>query len=246
MLVFAHGFGCDQTMWRDVAPAFESTHRVVLFDHVGSGASDLSAYDPQRYRTLDGYAEDVLEILEILALDDVTFVGHSVSAMIGVLAAGAEPGAIGRLVLLGGSPRYLDDDDGYVGGFARADVDDLLEAMDRNFAEWSRSMAPVVMNTPGRPDLDAELEGAFLHNDTSSVRDFARATFLCDHRADVKKVAVPTLILQTSDDPIVPRAVADRLHEWIPGSRLVLLDATGHYPQLSRPEETIRALREFV
>lgn len=244
-IVFAHGFGCDQTMWRHMAPSFETTHRVVLFDHVGSGASDRTAYDRERYGRLAGYAQDVVEILDALDLEGVTYVGHSVGAMIGVLAAAAAPGRIGRLVLLGASPRYLDDG-GYPGGFSREDIDDLLGSMDRNFAEWSRAMAPVVMNTPGRPDLVQELEGAFLHSDAEIAQHFGRVTFLSDHRADLDAVAVPTLILQSTDDPIVPMAVAEYLHEHIAGSRLVTLQATGHYPQLSGPEEAVRAIRELL
>ena len=245
VIVFAHGFGCDQTMWRHVVPAFETTHRVVLFDHVGSGRSDLASYDRDRYVSLHAYAEDVLELLDVLGLHDVTFVGHSVSAMIGVLAANAQPGRIGRLVLLGGSPRYVDEP-GYTGGFARADADDLLEALESNHAEWSRSMAPVVMGTPGRPDLEDELSSSFLHTDAEVAAHFGRVTFLCDHRADVQRVRVPTLILQSTHDPIVPAAVASWLHEHLPGSRLVALEATGHYPHLSGPSETVRRIREFA
>lgn len=244
-IVFGHGFGCDQTMWRHVVPAFEATHRVVLFDHVGSGRSDLTAYRRDRYASLHAYAEDLLEILDVLGLSGVTFVGHSISAMIGVLAANAAPGRIGRLVLLGGSPRYVDEP-GYTGGFARADIDDLLEALESNHAEWSRSMAPVVMGTPGRPDLEEELSSSFLHTDAEVAAHFGRVTFLCDHRADVQRLQVPTLILQSTDDAIVPPAVATWLHEHIPGSRLVTLAATGHYPHLSGPSETVRRIQEFV
>lgn len=243
--MFAHGFGCDQTMWRHVAPAFEHSHRVVLFDHVGSGASDLTAYDRERYGTLDGYARDVLEILTTLALEDVTFVGHSVGAMIGVLAANAEPGRIGRLVMLGGSPRYVDDAN-YVGGFGRADIDEMLESLDRNFAEWSRAMAPVVMGTPDRPELEHELNASFLQTDAQVAQHFARVTFLSDHRGDLARVTVPTLILQSTDDAIVPPEVAGYMHEHVPDSRLVLMGATGHYPHLSGPDETVRRIREFL
>lgn len=244
-IVLGPGFGCDQTMWAEVTPAFEQTHRVVLFDHVGSGASDLTAYDPQRHGTLDGYARDLLEILAALELTQVTFVGHSVSAMIGVLAANAQPGRIARLIMIGGSPRYVDDT-GYVGGLSRSDVDDLLEALDVNYAEWSRSMAPVAMGTPDRPDLEDELEASFLRGDNDVARRFAHVTFLCDHRADVARVTVPTLILQSADDAIVPRTVAEYLHEQIAGSRLVVMQASGHYPHLSGPDEVARHIREFL
>lgn len=244
-VVLGHGFGCDQRMWRHVAPAFEEDHRVVLFDHVGSGASDLTAYDGDRYATLDAYAADVVEILETLELRDVAFVGHSVSAMIGVLAANAAPGRIGRLALLGASPRYIDDAE-YRGGFSRADVDDLLETLERNFAEWSRSMASIAVATPGRPDIEHELERSFLQTDAAVARQFGRATFLCDHRADLARVQVPTLVLHSTDDPIVPDEVAEYLHRHIAGSTLRRLHATGHYPHLSGPAETVRHLRDFL
>ena len=244
-MLFAHGFGCDQQMWRFVAPAFEDDFRVVLFDHVGSGGSDLSAWSPQRYSSLRGYADDVLEICRELELERVVFVGHSVSAMIGVLAAAAEPARFDRLVLVGPSPRYVDDE-GYAGGFTSEDIEGLLESLDSNYLGWSSAMAPVIMGNPDRPELGAELTNSFCRTDPAIARHFARVTFLSDNRDDLAAVTVPTLVLQCSDDVIAPDAVGAYVHERIPGSRLVHLAATGHCPNLSAPEETVAAIRSFV
>ena len=244
-MLFAHGFGCDQQMWRHVAPAFEPDHRVILFDHVGAGQSDLSAWDPERYATLDGYTEDVLEICAALDLEDAIFVGHSVSAMIGVLAAARAPERIGKLVLVGPSPRYVDDE-GYTGGFSRADIDELLESLDSNFLGWSSAMAPVIMGNPDRPELGEELTNSFCRTDPDIAAQFARVTFLSDNRADLADVAVPTLVLQCSEDAIAPDAVGDYVHRAIAGSTLVRLDAVGHCPNLSAPDETTAAIRAFV
>jgi sigma-B regulation protein RsbQ len=244
-MVFAHGFGCDQQMWRYVAPAFETDHRVVLFDHLGAGASDTSAYDPARYDRLEAYAEDVLEICRALDLADATFVGHSVSAMIGAIAAERGPEYIGRLVMVGPSPRYIDDE-GYVGGFSRADIEELLESLDSNFLGWSSTMAPVIMGNPDRPALGAELTESFCRTDPAIAAQFARVTFMSDNRADLERVRVPTLVLQCSDDVIAPSAVGDYVHRAIAGSTLVQLRAVGHCPNLSAPEETIEAIRAFA
>ena len=244
-MVFAHGFGCDQHMWRYVTPAFEADHRVVLFDHVGAGGSDLSAYSPDRYSTLDGYASDLLEICHELDLTEVVFVGHSVSAMMGVLAAVREPDRFAKLVLVGPSPRYVDDGD-YVGGFSREDIDELLESLDSNYLGWSQAMAPLFMGTPERPELGEELTNSFCRTDPDIARHFARVTFLSDNRADLGAVTVPTLVLQCSSDVVAPRPVGEFVHGAVPGSELVVLEATGHCPNLSAPEETIRAIKAFV
>ena len=244
-IVFAHGFGCDQAMWRFVAPAFEADHRVVLFDHVGAGGSDLAAYDFERYASLDAYAEDVVEILRALALEDVVFVGHSVSAMIGVLAAQRAPERVGALVMVSPSPRYVDDD-GYVGGFAADDVDELLESLESNYLGWSSAMAPVIMGNTDRPELGAELTNSFCRTDPQIARQFADVTFRSDNRADLADVRAPTLVLQCAQDAIAPREVGAYVHAAIPDSRLVLLDATGHCPNLSAPQETIAAIRDFL
>jgi sigma-B regulation protein RsbQ len=244
-MLFSHGFGCDQNMWRLVAPAFEEDHRVVLFDHVGAGSSDLTAYDRRRYDSLEGYAEDVLEICEALDLTGVTFVGHSVSAMIGVLAALRAPDRFAKLVLVSPSPSYIDDGD-YVGGFGRADIEELLESLDSNFLGWSSAMAPVIMGNPDRPELGEELTNSFCRTDPDIARHFAHVTFLSDNRGDLPRVRIPTLILQCADDAIAPQSVGAYVHEQIAGSELVLLDAVGHCPNLSAPEETVAAIKAFL
>ncbi len=244
-MMFAHGFGCDQHMWRRVAPRFEAEFRVVLFDHVGAGGSDLTAYDPDRYDSLRGYAEDVLIICRELDLVDVIFVGHSVSAMIGVLAAVAEPDRFAKLVLVGPSPRYIDDGT-YVGGFSESDIIDLLESLESNYLGWSSAMAPVIMGNSERPELGEELTESFCRTDPRIARQFARVTFLSDNRADLGKVSTPTLVLQCRDDVIAPVAVGEYVADAMIDSRLVLLDATGHCPNLSAADATSAAIAEFV
>jgi sigma-B regulation protein RsbQ len=243
-MLFVHGFGCDQNMWRFVAPAFEDRFRVVLIDHGGAGGSAQSAYDPAKYSSLDGYATDVLELCAELDLREVVFVGHSVSAMIGVLAANREPERFAKLVLVGPSPRYLDDD-GYVGGFGADDIEELLESLESNYLGWSTAMAPVIMGRPDRPELGAELTESFCRTEPSIARHFARVTFLSDNRADLAAVRVPTLVLQCSSDVIAPLEVGDFVHRAVPDSRLVVMRATGHCPNLSAPEETVAALKAF-
>ena len=244
-MLFAHGFGCDQNMWRFVAPAFEDDYRVVLFDYVGAGKSDLAAYDAGRYATLDGYAQDVLDVVHALDLREVVLVGHSVSSMVAVLAANREPGRLERLVLIGPSPRYVNDPP-YVGGFERADIDGLLEMMDRNFIGWANFLAPAIVRNPDRPELGEELTASFCSTDPVVARRFAEATFLSDNRADLPRVKVPALILQCSDDMVAPLEVGEYLHRELPESTLRVMTATGHCPHMSHPEETIRLMREYL
>jgi sigma-B regulation protein RsbQ len=244
-MMFAHGFGCDQNMWRLVAPAFEDRFRVVLFDHVGAGGSDLSAYNPDKYSDLQGYAEDVVTIAHELGVRDGVFVGHSVSAMVGVLAAKQAPELFSDLVLVGPSPRYIDDG-AYVGGFTEAQIHELLEFLDSNHMGWSHAMAPVIMGNPDRPELGEELTNSFCRTDPEIARRFARATFLSDNRADLEGVTTRSLILQCSDDVIAPQAVGEYVHQKLSNSQLVTLNATGHCPNLSAPQETINAIQAFV
>lgn len=244
-IVFAHGFGCDQAMWRHVAPAFAHDYRTVLFDHVGCGGADNSAYDARAYATLQRYADDVLEFCAELGLRSAVFVGHSVSAMIGILAAIRAPERIGSLVLVGPSPCYYRDGD-YDGGFERSDLDGLLEAMDDNYLIWSRSFAPAVAGNAERPELADELASSFCRADPDIARQFARLTFLSDHRADLARVTVPTLVLQCAQDAIAPEQVGRYVHRQVRGSRFVQLAATGHCPHLSAPAETIAAIRSFL
>ena len=244
-MVFAHGFGCDQTMWRFVAPAFEADFHTVLFDAVGAGRSDLNAYDPAKYASLSGYAADLVEIGHELGLRDAVFVGHSVSAMVGVLASLMAPRLFESLILIGPSPRYINDGE-YVGGFEAAQIDELLEFLGDNHMGWSSAMAPVIMGNPDRPALSEELSASFCRMDPVIAKNFARVTFTSDNRSDLPKVAARTLILQCSDDSIAPRQVGEFVHRTIAGSKITYLDATGHCPNLSAPEELIRAIRAFV
>ncbi|CAA9475026.1 MAG: Hydrolase of unknown specificity RsbQ, part of a novel [RsbQ - PAS domain] bacterial sensing module [uncultured Solirubrobacteraceae bacterium] len=244
-MLFAHGFGCDQNMWRFVTPAFEQTHRVVVFDYVGFGASDHAVWDETRYATLEGFARDVLEICRELDLIDTVFVGHSVSAMIGVLAAKAEPARFARLVLVGPSPRYIDDE-GYVGGFTRDDIDGLLDSLESNYLGWSSAMAPVIVGNADRPELGEELTNSFCATDPDIAAHFARVTFLSDNRADLETVQTPSLVLQCTDDAIAPQPVGEYVHAHLPHSELVLMRATGHCPNLSAPEELVAEIRAFV
>jgi sigma-B regulation protein RsbQ len=244
-MVFAHGFGCDQAMWRMVTPAFERDYRIVLFDYVGHGGSDLAAYDAARYSTLDGYATDVLDICRALDVERGVFVGHSVSAVIGAIAAIREPQRFDRLVMIGPSPRYVNDA-GYVGGFERQDIDGLLDALESNYLGWSSSMAPVIMGNPDRPQLGAELTASFCRTDPEIARQFARVTFLSDNRQDLPRVVARSLVIQCTDDVVAPEAVGRYVHQHLPNSEFTLLAATGHCPHVSAPGETIAAMRAFL
>lgn len=244
-MVFAHGFGCDQNMWRHVAPAFEYRFRVVLFDHVGAGGSDLKAYSKNKYSNLAGYADDVVEIGNELGLKGAIFVGHSVSAMIGVLASFRAPDMFRSLVMVGPSPRYIDDED-YIGGFKEQQIAELLQFLSDNHMGWSAAMAPTIMGNPDRPELGEELTNSFCRTDPEIAKEFARVTFNSDNRADLAKVAIPSLILQCSDDVIAPLTIGEYMHKRIPNSKLIVLKATGHCPNLSAPEEVISAMRGFV
>ena len=244
-MLFAHGFGCDQNMWRYITPAFEDEYRVIAFDYVGSGRSDTRAYDAKRYGSLEGYARDVLDIVHALDLRDVIFVGHSVSSMIGVLAANREPDRFAQLVLIGPSPRYINDDQ-YVGGFNRSDIDGLFEMMDKNFLGWANFLAPAIMKNPDRPELGEELTESFCSTDPIMARRFAEATFYADNRADLAAVSVPSLILQCSDDMVAPPEVGKYLSENLRQSTLRQMKATGHCPHMSHPEETISLIRQYL
>lgn len=246
VLMFAHGFGCDQSMWGDVLALIDPRQATVLFDLVGSGGSDLSAYDPEKYSDLAGYATDVLEIIDVLGLEDVVFIGHSVSAMIGVLAVRRQTRrAIGRLVMVSPSPRYINDGD-YHGGFEPTDIEELLETLDSNYLGWSRTMAPVIMGAPDQPALSDRLANSFCRTDPDIARAFARTTFLSDNRADLPLVDVPTLVLQCSQDAIAPKAVGAFVAHAIPDANLVVLDVIGHCPHMSAPAEVVSAIVDFL
>lgn len=244
-MVFSHGFGCDQHMWRFVEPAFRSRFRTVLFDHVGAGRSDLKAYDPVKHADLRGYASDLLEVGRALDLHEAVFVGHSVSAMIGALASIEAPSMFSKLVMVGPSPRYIEDDD-YEGSFSAAEIEELLASLADNHLGWSAAMAPAIMGNPDRPELGEELTNSFCRTDPDIAKQFARVTFTSDNRADLAHVRAETLILQTRDDIIAPEQVGEYVNRAIAGSRIVYLDATGHCPNLSAPAAVIAAINEFV
>ena len=244
-MLFAHGFGCSQEMWRYIVPHFAEQYRIITFDLVGAGGSDLSAYDRSKYDSLHGYADDVIDIVDALDLTDVVFVGHSVSAMIGVLAAGRAPARFGALLLVGPSARYVNDD-GYIGGFTADAMDGLLDALDTNYLGWSGAIAPVIMGNVDRPELGEELTGSFCRIDPAIARHFARVTFLSDNRGDLAAVTTPTLVLQCTDDAIAPVTAGTYVHENIAGSAFVQLTATGHCPNLSDPDQLAREMAAFL
>jgi sigma-B regulation protein RsbQ len=244
-MIFAHGFGCDQNMWRYVVPAFEQDYRIVLFDYVGSGKSDLLAYNESRYSTLNGYADDLLEICLDLELKNAIFVGHSVSSMIGIIASIRNPSAFSRLILIGPSARYINDGE-YIGGFERCDIEDLLDTMDKNYIGWANFLAPAIMKNPDRPELGEELAESFCSTDPIIARKFAEVTFLSDNRQDLHKVKVPSLILQCSDDLIAPFEVGNYLADHLPLSTIKIMSATGHCPHMSDPTETITLINEYL
>lgn len=244
-LVFAHGYGCDQSMWRHVAPQLGERYRTICFDLVGSGGSDVRAYDFQRYSSLHAYAEDLIEIIDAFATGPVIYIGHSVSAMIGMLAAIRQTGKFAAQVMVGPSPCFINDGD-YIGGYNREDIDGLLGMMDERYDEWAGALAPVIMGTPERPELAEELTASFRRTDRAVARHFARVTFTADHRADVAKCTTPTLILQCSDDLIAPREVGEYLLRQLPSARLAVIGNVGHCPHMSSPGASIDAIDAFL
>ncbi|MGV3540214.1 MAG: alpha/beta fold hydrolase [Rufibacter sp.] len=244
-MIFAHGYGCDQNMWRYITPAFEEEYKIILFDHVGFGKADTSAFTQAQYSTLQSYAEDVLDICRELDLQNAIFVGHSVSAMIGVLASLKEPDRFSKLILIGPSPRYINDEH-YTGGFSQEAIDGLLATLDSDYLNWSRTLAPVIMGNPDKPELGQELAQSFCRSNEEIAKSFARVTFLSDNRGDLKHLKTECLILQCSEDVIAPLEVGKYVHENLPNSKLVILDATGHCPNLSAPEETIAAMKNYL
>lgn len=244
-IVFAHGFGCDQTMWRYLIPAFQDNYKVVVFDLVGSGKSDLSAYSSEKYCCLSGYASDVIDIIDECCREPVIFVGHSVSAIIGLLACNASPEKFLAQIMVSPSPRYINDD-AYVGGFNNEDIDDLLNAMESNYLGWSSAMGPAIMGAPDQPALGIELSNSFCRNDPTIAKEFARTTFLSDHRSDLTKSNVPSLIIQCHDDIIAPVAVGRHMAKVTPHSTLHIIQNIGHCPHLSSPDASIHAIREYL
>lgn len=244
-MLFAHGFGCDQNMWRYITPAFQDEYRIILFDYVGAGKSDLSSYNPERYESLYGYAQDVLEICEELELRDIIFVGHSVSSMIGLLAAIERPHYFSHMIMVGPSPCYINDRD-YIGGFERQDIEGLIETMEKNYIGWANFLAPAVMANKDRPELAQELVDSFCSTHPVIANQFAKATFFSDNRVDLPKLKTPSLILQCSDDIIAPLEVGTYLNKNLTNSTLQVMKAKGHCPHISEPEETIRMIKDYL
>jgi sigma-B regulation protein RsbQ len=244
-LLFAHGYGCDQTMWRFITPAFRDEYKIVLFDHVGSGKSDLQAYSREKYSSLQGYASDIVEICDVLALPNVTLVGHSVSAMIAVLAAIESPASFSSIIMVCPSPRYINDGD-YIGGFTPQDIESLLESLDSNYLGWSSATAPAIMGNSDRPELGEELTESFCRNNPDIAKHFAKVTFLGDNRADLPKLTVPSLVMQCAADIIAPAHIGEYVQQHTPQSTLAMMEATGHCPHLSAPEETITVMKRFL
>ncbi|HEY9693881.1 MAG TPA: alpha/beta hydrolase [Oculatellaceae cyanobacterium] len=245
-MLFAHGFGCDQNMWRFLTPNFENDYKIFLFDYVGSGKSDLSAYSAERYSNLNGYVQDVVDICEALDLTDVIFVGHSVSSIIGILASLQVPHRFAHLILIAPSPCYINDLPDYLGGFERTDIEGLLDIMERNYMGWASLLAPIVMKNEEHPELTNELETSFCSTDPVIARRFAEVTFLSDNRHDLPKVTVPSLILQCSDDALAPIEVGHYLHRHLLGSTLQVMKATGHCPHMSHPQETLHLIKQYL
>jgi len=245
VMMFAHGFGCDQNMWRFIYPAFEAEYKIVLFDHVGAGSSDPSAYSYKKYDNLDGYAHDIIEIANVLEVKDMVFVGHSVSAIMGLIATDIAPELFKSIILVSPSPSYINDEE-YIGGFDRFEIDELLESLENNHLGWSMAMAPVIMGNSDRKELGDELSNSFCKTDPEIAKHFARTTFLTDKRDILQQAKIPSLILQCSNDIIAPVEVGRYMHELMPHSKLVIMNATGHCPNLSAPEETIAAITSYL
>ena len=245
-IVFVHGFGCDQMMWRYVVPAFTQEYQTVVFDLVGSGKSDLSAFDLERYSNLNGYARDISEVIEALELWNVVLVGHSVSAILCAIAAINEPNRFSHLIMVAPSPRYINDLPNYFGGFEREDIDEMFDLMDRNYMGWASFLAPITMKNEGDPKLAAELEASFCSTDPITARTFATATFYGDNRQQLPQVPIPCLVMQCANDSIAPDEVGKYVHQHLPQSTLVKMNATGHCPHLSHPQETITVIRNYL
>ncbi|HYE56026.1 MAG TPA: alpha/beta hydrolase [Chitinophagaceae bacterium] len=244
-MLFAHGFGCDQNMWRFITPAFAEDYKIVLFDYVGAGKSDLRHYNPERYSTLNGYAQDILDVCDALQLRDVILVGHSVSSMTGLLAALEKPEYFSHIVMVGPSPCYINKD-GYVGGFEQRDIEELLETMEKNYIGWANFLAPNIMGNPDKPELRQELTDSFCSTDPVIAHRFAKATFYSDNRADLSKLQVPSLVLQCSEDIIAPTGVGEYVYRNLPHGSFRLMKAKGHCPHMSAPEETIELIKEYL
>jgi sigma-B regulation protein RsbQ len=244
-IIFSHGYGCDQNMWRFITPAFEKEYHIILFDHVGSGKSDENQYDFTKYNSLEGYAEDVIELIEELALEKVIFVGHSVSSMIGLLSAAKRPDLFQSLVMVGPSPCYINNGD-YYGGFSEQDIDELVETLESNYLGWSSFITPVIAGNPDKPEFAEELHNSFCRMNPNIAKHFAKVTFLSDNRMDLSTVSIPTLVLQCHPDAIAPVKVGEYVYQNLQNGSYIQLDASGHCPHLTAPEQTIKAIKAYL
>ena len=245
-MVFAHGLGCNQTMWKDVAPAFQSTHQIVMFDLMGFGNSDTSCFSYERYQTLEGYADDFIEVVEETCFEPAVFVSHSVSGMIGILAACKRPDLFRQLILIGPSACYLNDGESYLGGFEKQDIEGLIDAMQSNYLGWAGQMAPAIMGNAERPELTDTLRDSFCRTNPEIARHFAALTFWSDNRSDLAKAYTPALILQCAEDVIAPVEVGKYVADQMPNATFVQLRATGHCPHVSHPAEVIQEIERYV
>jgi sigma-B regulation protein RsbQ len=243
--MFAHGYGCDQNMWRFITPAFEEQYDIIVFDHVGSGNSDEEAYDFEKYNSLKGYADDVIEICETLNLEEVIFVGHSVSTMVGVLAVGERPDLFHRLIMIGPSPRYVNDEE-YFGGFDKQDIEELVKTLESNYLGWAGNIAPVIDGKANDEKISKRLENSFCRMNPEIAQHFAKVTFLGDNRDDLTKVSIPSLVIQTEPDMIAPLRVGKYVQNKIPNCSFIKIDASGHCPHLTAPDETLKAMKSFL
>ena len=244
-LVLANGFGCDQTMWSRLSPLLSERYRIVAFDYVGSGGADVSHYDETRYASLEGYADDLVKVAEHAGGRPRVLVGHSVSAMIGLLAQKEVPGLFDAHIMIGPSPSYLNEGD-YRGGFDRADIDELLGTLESNYLGWSAGMAPAIMGAPDQPELSEELTNSFCRTDPAIAARFARATFLGNNLADLPSLQVPALILQSSQDIIAPLAVGEHVSRTVANGTLRLLDNIGHCPHMSVPHACAAEINAYL
>lgn len=244
-ILFAHGYGCDQKMWRFITPAFTEAYKVVLFDHIGSGKSDLAAYDYDKYDHLKGYAEDLVEICDALSLENIILVGHSVSSIVGALAVAGRPELFDQLIMLGPSPRYINEGE-YFGGFDQQDIDELVETLEANYLGWSSFITPVIIGNADKEEFAEELKNSFCSMEPAIAKHFAKVTFVGDYREDLANVKIPTLIIQSYPDAIAPVAVGKYVHEKIPGSHYVQLASSGHCPHLTSPELVISAIQTYI
>lgn len=245
-LLLAHGFGCDQNMWRFVKSDLGKKYRLVLFDYVGSGKSDLASFSSEKYSALDGYAENIIDVCRALNLEKVTIVGHSVSSMIGLIASIDSPQYFANMVMICPSPCFLNFPPNYFGGFERKDLEELIDLMDKNYIGWANYLAPLVMGSNNSPELIGEMSGSFCSTDPIIARVFAEATFFSDHRDILPKAKHPALVLQSRVDALASPSVGEYVQNNLPNSKMEIIDAEGHCLHMTCPEKIVQQIIDFV